>query len=192
MPAAAATARAITGSGTAKGITFTVATITPASTTAYGGTVARVIDSSTALTASMRAREPDEDPARRCEDVDPPGGRAVDPEILRRRTGERQRHPPRRFVLVTIGGIEPHRPHRLHAGRFERPRIGDPHQVPLLQHRHRSGAMAVREDRSDGVGHRDLVEPHEAIFRSDSVICARTDTAISAGERAPIFRPMGP
>ena len=118
-------------------------------------------------------------------------------EVLRQTVGG--------LVLSDIAGLEPCRHHAGKAGLFERGEIGGAQNPAFLEHA-RTRPEAVRQDRAEGFAERRVAEFHVAgaagsprtafsfsrSARSTWVIWASAETAISAGETAPISSPSGP
>ena len=106
----------------------------------------------------------------------------------------------RRHVFGDIAGLEAGHDDVLDTGRLERGGLDRADQRALFEH-HCALADGVHRGGADRLFRRDRSEFHDAALtrgrsaagssRSRSVICAMIATAISAGETAPISRPIG-
>ncbi len=188
--AAASVARA-----TANGMILTVATIWPAVTDAYSGTVAMVIAGSMRLRRSTLGAIDDRDTGRVGNEIGATGERPLGAHPLARQRGDDGRCG---IVLVDVAGIEPgHHDFRNTSSR-ER---GDVIRGQRRAFAERAAAQPdrVRENCARCVCDRHRTELHAAAsfaavprLRSVAMISARIETAISAGDCAPMARPMGP
>src|SRR5262249_1846864 len=115
--------------------------------------------------------------------------------------GQRLGEHGRRLILVHVVGIEARRHDARYAGR---PELGDVvgAQHAALGEVHAVRAPAMRQDGAGGLVDRSIAESHAAATLGaerassrrarTSMIWPRIDTAISAGDLAPILRPTGP
>ena len=109
---------------------LTVATMSPSATARYGGKVATVIASSTALTRSIASAPMIASPAVSREQVDPPGERRRATQIRARQAlGERKR----RLVLADVSVLQARRNDARHARRRQRQPALAGESVALLE-----------------------------------------------------------
>ncbi len=174
--------------GTANGMIFTVATMSPRARGVYGATVATVIASSIALAAAIAAASSSTTPAgAAC--------RFARPVCARSTVTPAPASAAARAAAAASSSSSPgssRAPIDLaDAGGGEGGGVGGGEHAAFLEHAV-AGARGVREDRAEGLGDHDGPEPHGVAPRRAATISARIDTAISAGVRAPIRRPTGP
>ena len=175
--------------GAAKGMILIVASIWPRRTRQCGGRVAMVIASSIPFSRSIRPASSSSTPSlsawRLARPVKAAWRRTPGPAAARR---DRLR----RRVLGHVGGVELGRHDRLDPGLGEGGEVGSG-EHPALLHPNAGDRLAMRQDRAFGLAKGEGAEIHQANpRRSVSVTSARIATAISAGDLAPMSRPMGP
>ena len=125
------------------------------------------------------------------DEVDPPPrGRTEAQARALWRGHDRPGQPACSTVLVHVAGIEPRDHHLGQSGRRQPGEVIRPQHLALAHPLPVSERHGMGEDRALGLGQGNRAEPHGCL--RTRVISARIETAISAGDRAPMSSPTGP
>ena len=151
--------------------------------------VASVTASSTRFRRSTRGAIDEEHPGGLRVQVAAPRGRLGGADAGTRDRGAHHRSG---AIFGEIVFIDLGRDDLVVAGGAKRGEIALTEHAALLEHLACAEAQRVPHDGAERAADGDPAEAHRQPRRSCSTIWARMDTAISAGERAPIRRPTGP